>query len=93
MAANYVVGGRVWPKIKLIQAFMVVLFTCKNEEDTFKNEGTWVVITDLLLVLWDFRDTQEQFTPQSEDSSAWNTNSSKLLWLTLLPTRMKKIQS
>ena len=34
-----VVGGRVRPNIKLIQAFMVVLVTCKNEEDPFKNEG------------------------------------------------------
>ena len=32
-------------KIKLIQAFMVVLVTCKNEEDQIKNEGTRVVIT------------------------------------------------
>ena len=39
MAATYVVGGRVWPKIKFIQAFMVVLFACINEEDPFKNEG------------------------------------------------------
>ena len=27
------------PKFKLIQAFMHVLDTCKNEEDTIKNEG------------------------------------------------------
>ena len=48
-AANSVVGGQVWPKIKLIQAFMVVLVTCKNEEDPFKNEGPRVVRTDLSL--------------------------------------------
>ena len=28
------------PKFKLIQAFMHVLDTCKNEEDPIKNEGT-----------------------------------------------------
>ena len=39
-AANSVVGGRVWPKLKPIQAFTVVLVTCKNEEDPFRNEGT-----------------------------------------------------
>ena len=44
MAANSVAGGWVWPKIKLIQTFMGVLVTCKNEEDPFKNEGTRVVI-------------------------------------------------
>ena len=30
----------IWPKFKLIQAFIVVLVTCKNEVDPFKNEGT-----------------------------------------------------
>ena len=45
MTANSVVGGQ----IKLIQAFMVVLVTCKNEEDPFKNESTREVTTDLPL--------------------------------------------
>ena len=35
-ANSLVVGRRVWLKIKLIQAFMVVLVTCKNEEDPLK---------------------------------------------------------
>ena len=47
-AANSDVGGLVWPKIKLIQAFIVVLATCKNEEDPFKNKGARVVTTDPL---------------------------------------------
>ena len=34
-----VVGGWVWPKFKFIQAFMVTLVTCMNEEDPIKNEG------------------------------------------------------
>ena len=42
-AANSVVGDGIFTKFKLIQAFMVVLVTCKNEEDAFKNEGTRVV--------------------------------------------------
>ena len=33
-----VVGGRVWHIIELIQAFMDVPITCKNEEDPLKNE-------------------------------------------------------
>ena len=41
-----VAGGWMWPKIKLIQTFMGVLVTCKNEEDPFKNEGARVVTTD-----------------------------------------------
>ena len=44
-----VAGGWMWPKIKLIQTFMGVLVTCKNEEDSFKNEGARVVTTDLPL--------------------------------------------
>ena len=29
------VGGGIWPKFELIQAFMHVLVTCKNEDDRF----------------------------------------------------------
>ena len=31
-------GGGIWPKFELIQAFMHVLVTCKNEDDQFKND-------------------------------------------------------
>ena len=31
-----IVAGQVWPKIKLIKAFIVVLDTCKNDEDPSK---------------------------------------------------------
>ena len=44
-----VAGGWMWPKIKLIQTFMGVLVTCKNEEDPLKNEGARVVTTDISL--------------------------------------------
>ena len=39
-AENSGVGGGIWPKSELIQAFMHVLVTCKNENDRFKNVGT-----------------------------------------------------
>ena len=39
----------MWQIIKLIQAFMGHLVTCKNEEDAFKNEGARVVTKDLPL--------------------------------------------
>ena len=42
-AANSVVGDGIITKFKLIQALIVVLVTCKNEEDSSKNEGTRVV--------------------------------------------------
>ena len=38
-AANSEVSSGILPKFKLIQAFIVVLVTCKNEEDPIKNEG------------------------------------------------------
>ena len=45
----------MWPKIKLIQIFMSVLITCKNEDDQFKNEGARVVTKNLpLLAFADF---------------------------------------
>ena len=34
---------------QIIQAFMVVVVTCKDEEDPFNNEGARVITTDLSL--------------------------------------------
>ena len=42
-AAYSVVSSGIMPKFKLIQAFMVVLVTCKNEKDHIKNEGSRVL--------------------------------------------------
>ena len=39
-AVNSVVSGRIWLKFELIQAFMHILVSCRNEEDQIKNEGT-----------------------------------------------------
>ena len=52
-AANSVVDGGVWPKFKLIQVLMVVLVTCKNKDDPFKNEGAGVVTIFLLLLVYE----------------------------------------
>ena len=41
-ADNSGVGGGICLKFELIQAFMHVLVTCKNEDDRFKNEGARV---------------------------------------------------
>ena len=38
-AENSGVGCGIWPKFELIQAFMHVRVTCKNEDDPIKNEG------------------------------------------------------
>ena len=66
---------------------MNVLVACKNEEDSIKNKGARVVTTLFI----DFSDAQGQLTPKSVVESCLNSNPSKLLWLTLLPARMKKI--
>ena len=42
----------MWWIINLIQAFMGVLVTCKNEEDPFKNEGARVITTDLPMQIY-----------------------------------------
>ena len=68
---------------------MVVLHTCKNEEDPIKNEGARVLTT----LYSDFSGAQGQVTLQSVVELRRNSNSSKLLWLSLLPASMKKIQS
>ena len=61
-------------KLKLIQALIVVLIVCKNEEDPFKNEGARVVTTLFI----NFSDAQGQLTPKSVMESCRNSNSSKL---------------
>ena len=66
---------------------MGVLVACKNEEDPIKNEGARVVTTLFI----DFSHAQGQLTPKSVMESCQNSYSSKLLWLTMLPARMKKI--
>ena len=76
------------PKFELIQAFMHVLDTCKNEEDPIKNEGARVVTT----LYSNFSDAQGQITPVLVSVSL-NLNSSKLSCMSLLPARMRMIDS
>ena len=66
---------------------MGFLVACKNEEDSIKNEGARVVT----ILLIDFSDAQGQLTPKAVMESCRNLNPSKLLWLTLLHARVKKI--
>ena len=60
-AANFIVHGWIRPNFKLIQDYIVVLVTCKNEEDPIKNEGARVLTS----LLFDFSDTQGKLTPKS----------------------------
>ena len=68
---------------------MGFLVACKNKEDLIKNEGTRVVTAFFI----DFSDAQGQLTPKSVMESCRNSNSSELLWLVLLPARMKKVHT
>ena len=77
------------PKFELIQAFMHVLDTCKYEEDPIKNEGATVVTT----LYSNFSDAQGQITLVLLSVSGQNLNSSKLSSMSLLPARMRMIDS
>ena len=66
---------------------MGVLLACKNKEDPIKNEGARVVTTLFI----DFSHAQGQLTLKPVMESCRNSSPFKLLWLTLLPARMKKI--
>ena len=75
MAANSAAQGRSWLKFELIQDIMVILVTSKNEEDPVKIEGARVATIQNI----DFSNTQGQLTPQSDDGSGRNSNSSEIL--------------
>ena len=88
---NCLVSGQILLKFKLIQALMHVLVACKNEDDPSKNEGGARVCTTFLLlfVYGDFFRRSREVN--SEVGSCRNSYSSKLLWLSSLPVRIKKI--
>ena len=60
-AANSAVICPIWLNFELLRDTMVVLVTCKNEEDPIKNEGARVLTTLYI----DFFDAEGQQTPQS----------------------------
>ena len=66
---------------------MVVLATCKYEEDPIKNEVTRV---DTTLYI-NFSDAQGQITLELVVISGRNLNSSKLSCMSLFPARMRMI--
>ena len=68
---------------------MVVLLTCKNEEDPIKNRGARVFTTLYI----NFSDAQGQITLESVAVSGRNLNSSKLSCMSLLPAKMRMIKS
>ena len=53
-AAYSVVADEIWQKLILIHAFIVVLVTCMNDEDSSKTESTRLLTTFLPLYYGDF---------------------------------------
>ena len=73
---------------------MHVLVFCKSEDDPIKNESARVLTTFLhYMSTVIFPDAHGQLTPQSLLRSGRISNSSEISRLSLLPARLKKIQS
>ena len=68
---------------------MVVLLTCKNEEDPIKNRGA----REFTTLYIKFSDVQGQMTLESVVVSSRNLNSSKLSCMSSLSARMRLIKS
>ena len=88
-AANSAVLGPIWPNFELVRDVINVLVTCKYEEDPIKNRGARVFKT----LYVNFSDAQRQITLDSVVVSGPNLNSSKLSCMSLLPARMRMIES
>ena len=68
---------------------MVVLLTCKNEDNLIKNRGAGVFKTLYI----NFSDAQGQITLELVVVSGRNLNSSKLSCMSSLPARMRMFDS
>ena len=81
-------------KLKLIQVFIVVLVTCRNEEDPSKMKAIeWSQHFSHYKSMGIFQEAQEQPTPQSLVGSCLILNPYEILWLSSLPAGIKKNQS
>ena len=87
--ANSTVHSPIWSNFELVQYFMVVLLTCKNEGDPIKNRGARVITTLYI----NFSDVQGQITLVLVVVTGRNLNSSKLSCMPSLPARMRAIKS
>ena len=83
-----IVRSRIWPNLELIRYFVVVLVTCKNEEDQIKNEGARVPTLNI-----NFRCSRAANSVVNCGKCGRNSNSSKLLCMFSLPAKLKTIRS
>ena len=90
-AANSEVSDGILPKFEPIQAFMVDLVTCKNEEDPLENKALeWSQHFSHYKSMRIFPNAQRQLTHKSFVEYCPISNPSKILWLSSLPARIKK---
>ena len=68
---------------------MLLLVTCKNEEYPIKNEGARV----FMILYTNFSDAQGQITLELVVVFGRNLNSSKLSCMSMLPARMRMLES
>ena len=84
------VNGGILQNFVLIQAFMVVLVTCKNEKDPIKNEGSRVLKRfSAFLVYGNFF----KHSTAAYSAGCGQIRLKFILVLSCLPARMKKIRS
>ena len=74
---------------QVAQGLRVNKYSCFFFENLIKIEDAGVATTLKI----DFSNIQGQLTPQSRVESGSNSNSSKMIWLSLFLPRMKKIRS
>ena len=88
-AANSAVLGPIWPNFELVRDVIDVLITCQYEGDPIRNRGARV----FTILYINFSDAQGQITLKLVVVSGRNLNSFKLSFMSLLPARMRMIDS
>ena len=93
-AANSIFSGGIWPKFKLIQAFMHVLINASMKRIRSKTaEKMWWRSFRHYKSMGIFSDAQGQLTLLSVVGSGRISNSCKLLYMSSLPASIKRIRS
>ena len=88
-ASNSKMRGLIQPKIELDQAFMIVLVTSNFDDDSIKKERARMETPfSHYKSMGNVLDTQGQLTPKSVVRSGRNSNSSKILCMSLLPANI-----
>ena len=84
--SNSKVNSPIWLEIKLIRDFISVLITCKFHKAWIKHEGANMSTTF-------FSSPQGGVTLKLIEECGWNSNSSKILWLSWLTLSLMMIWS